>query len=97
LKKHFTYENRTKTTSVFCHCQQSASPNTKATYLIISPQATTTTWNNSKNLEDRSFGMKHPEKRSYTIPESSLENKWGGMAKAWVNKVLFMTKVCSRS
>jgi hypothetical protein len=34
-------------------------PNTKATDLKMSPRATIVTWNNSKNLKDGSFGMKH--------------------------------------
>jgi hypothetical protein len=38
--------------------------------------------------------MKHLKRCSYTIPESPLEDKWGAMAKAWVNITLFKTKRC---
>jgi len=40
--------------------------------------------------------MKHPKRCSYTIPKSPPEDKQGAVAKAWANKVLFRTKVCSR-
>jgi len=64
--------------------------------LGISPQTTmTTTWNNSKNPEDGSSNMNHPKKCSYTILESLPENKWGVVVKAWANKVLSKTKMCS--
>jgi hypothetical protein len=57
-------------------------PSIRATDLGISLQATiTTTWNNSKNLEDGSFGMKHLERCSYTILESPPINKWGAVVK----------------
>ncbi len=70
-------------------------PSIKATDLGISPRATTTiAWNNFENLEDGSFGMKHPEKCSYTIPKNAQDDKWGAKAKAWVNKVIFRTKMC---
>jgi hypothetical protein len=40
-------------------------PNIKAIDLGISLRVTITmTWNNPKNLEDGSFGMKHPERCS---------------------------------
>jgi hypothetical protein len=67
---------------------------TKATDLGISPQTTiVVTWNNSENHEDEFFGMKHHGRCSYTIIESSHKDKWGAMAKAWMNKVLSMTNV----
>jgi len=67
----------------------------KATDLGISPQETTViTWNNSKNLEDGSFGVKHLERCSYTIPENPPKDKWGRVAKAWANKILSKTKKC---
>ncbi len=70
-------------------------PSTRATDLGISPQVTIATiWNNFENPKDGSFSMKHFEKCSYTIPESSPKDKWGVVAKAWANKVLFKTKVC---
>jgi hypothetical protein len=52
------------------------------------------TWNKYENLEDESFGLKHLEKWSYTIPESPPKDKQGTMAKAWANKILSRTKVC---
>jgi hypothetical protein len=55
-----------------------------------------TTWKEFENLENGSSNMKHPERCSYTILESPPENKWGAMAKAWVNKILSMTKMCLR-
>jgi hypothetical protein len=68
----------------------------KAINLRIPPQAiVTTTYNNFKSIEDGSFGMKQHERCSYTIFESPPENKWGVVGKAWVNKVLSKTKVCS--
>jgi hypothetical protein len=68
---------------------------TRATNLEISPQTTIAiTLNNFENPEDGSFNMKHPEICSYTIPESPLKDKWGAMAKAWVNRILFRTNVC---
>ncbi len=71
-------------------------PNTKAINLRISPWETiATTYNNSKNLEDGSFGMKHLNKCSYTIPDFPSKNKWGVVVKVWVNKALSITKVCS--
>jgi hypothetical protein len=70
-------------------------PSNKATKLGISPQITIMVWNNFKNLEDGFSGMKHFKKCSYTILESPPENKWGVVAKAWVNKDLFRTKMCS--
>jgi hypothetical protein len=70
--------------------------NNMATELGISPRATTTiAWNNFENPKDRSFNMKHHEKCSYTILKSPPEDKWGVMAKAWANKILSMTKMCS--
>jgi hypothetical protein len=70
-------------------------PNTKATNLGISPLATTSpTWNNSKNPEDGSFGMKHRKRCSYTILENPFEDKWAIMVRAWENKVLSKTKMC---
>jgi hypothetical protein len=70
-------------------------PGTKATNLKIHPRATTTTWNNYKNLKDGSLSMKHLKRCSYTIPESAPKNKWGIVAKTWANKVLSMTNMCS--
>jgi hypothetical protein len=71
-------------------------PSIRATNLGISSRVTITTiWNNFENLEDESFNMKHLERCSYTILESPFENKWGTVVKAWVNKVLFRTIVCS--
>jgi hypothetical protein len=70
-------------------------PSIRATGLGSSPRATTTTaWNNFENHEDGSFGLKHHEKCSYTIPKSPLKEKWGVMAKVWANKVLSKTKMC---
>jgi hypothetical protein len=57
-------------------------PNTKATDLKISPRTITTIQNNSENLEDGSFDMKHFERYSYTIPKSPPKDKWGVMIKA---------------
>jgi hypothetical protein len=71
-------------------------PNTRATNLRRSPQAIiATTWNNFENLEDVSSSMKHPERCSYTILENPFEDKWGVVVKAWANKVLYRTKMCS--
>jgi hypothetical protein len=68
-------------------------PNIRATDLGISPRAIVTiTWNNSENLEDESFGMKHLKRCSYTIPKSPPKNKWGVMTKVWAYKVLSRTK-----
>jgi hypothetical protein len=62
-------------------------PNTKATNLGIYPRATTTiAKNNSKNLEDGSFGMKHPKRYSYTMPYIPPEDKWGTMVKVLAMK-----------
>jgi hypothetical protein len=70
-------------------------PSTKATNLRIPPRViATTTWNNSESTKDGSSGMKQHKRCSYTILESPPENKWGAMGKAWVNKVLFRTKMC---
>jgi len=70
-------------------------PNIEATNLGISPQTTiATTWNNFENHENGFSSMKHFERCSNTIPENPLENKWGAMAKAWVNKILSRTKMC---
>jgi hypothetical protein len=67
----------------------------KATNLRIFPQTTIViALNNSENFEDGSSSMKHLERCSYTILESPLEDKWGAMAKAWVNKVLYRIKMC---
>jgi hypothetical protein len=52
------------------------------------------TWNNFENLEDGSFGMKHFERCSYTIPKNPSKDKWGVVVKVWANKVLSMTKLC---
>jgi hypothetical protein len=71
-------------------------PNTKAIDLRISQQTIVATiYNKSENLENGSFGMKNPNKCSYTILESPPKDKWGGVAKAWANKVLCKTKMCS--
>jgi hypothetical protein len=70
-------------------------PSFRAINLRISPQTTTTTWNNSENPKDGSFGMKHFERCSYTILESPPENKWGVEAKACANQILFKIKMCS--
>ncbi len=68
----------------------------RAIDLRISPRAIIIiAWNNFENLEDASSDMNHPKKCSYTIPESPPENKWGAVAKAWANIILFKTKVCS--
>jgi hypothetical protein len=68
----------------------------RATDLGITPRATKAiAWNNFGNLEDGSFNMKHLKRCSYTIIEIPPEYKWGEVAKAWVNKILFRTKVCS--
>jgi len=70
-------------------------PDIEATDLGISSHAIITiTLNNSKNPKDGSFSMEHPNRCSYTIPNIPLEDKWGIMVKAWVNKVLSRTKVC---
>jgi hypothetical protein len=71
-------------------------PSNRAIDLGISPQTTTTTiWNNSENLKDGSFGMKHHKRCSYTILKSPPKDKWGIMAKAWANKNLSRIKMCS--
>jgi hypothetical protein len=58
-------------------------PIIKATYLGISPRVIAiATYNNFKNLEYGSFGMKHPKRCSYTILDIPLENKWGTMVEA---------------
>jgi len=69
-------------------------PSIRATDLRISPQETIITIWNSKNLKNGSFGVKHPERCSYTIPKNTFEDKWGRVAKAWANKVLSKTKKC---
>jgi len=70
--------------------------NIKATNLRISSRATTlVAWNNSENLKDGYFNMKLPKRCSYTIPKNPSKDKWGGVVKAWANKVLCKTKVCS--
>ncbi len=64
-------------------------PNTKAIDLRISQQTIVATiYNKSENLENGSFGMKNPNKCSYTILENPPKEKWGGVIKAWANKVL---------
>jgi hypothetical protein len=52
--------------------------------------------NNFKNLDDGSSNMKRPEGCSHTTLKSLPKDKWGAMAKAWGNKVLSRTKMCSR-
>jgi hypothetical protein len=71
-------------------------PSIRATDLGISPQATTiVAWNNYENPEDGSSSMKHPKRCSYTIPKIPSKDKWGVMARVWVNKILSKTKMCS--
>jgi hypothetical protein len=66
----------------FAIANNQLAPNIKATDLRISPQATTIiAWNNFKNPEDGSFGMKHLERCSYTIPKNSPKDKWGVVVK----------------
>jgi hypothetical protein len=70
-------------------------PNIRATNLGTSALTIATPiWNNSKNPEDWSFGMKHRKRCSYTILESPFEDKWGIMVRAWANKILYRTKMC---
>jgi hypothetical protein len=67
----------------FAIANNQLAPNIKVTDLGISPQSTTTiAWNNFKNLEDGSFGMKHFKRCSYTIPENPPKDKWGVVVKA---------------
>jgi len=54
---------------------------------------TISTWNNSESFEDGFSSMKHFKRCSNIIPKSPFENKWGIMAKAWANRILFRTKV----
>jgi len=57
-------------------------PNIRAIDLRISPWAITLiTYNSFEKFEDGSFGMKHLEKCSLTIPDSSFEGKWEVVAK----------------
>ncbi len=71
-------------------------PSTKAIDLGISPRTIVTiAWNNFKNFEDGSFGMKRPKRYSYTILDNPPEDKWGVIAKAWANKVVSRKKMCS--
>ncbi len=69
-------------------------PSIKATDLKITPQATTTIWNNFENPKDGSSSMKHLSRCSYTIPETPFENKWGVVAEVWANKNISKTKMC---
>jgi hypothetical protein len=70
-------------------------PKTRAIDFGISPRAiVVVTWNNYENLEDGSFGRKHFSRCSYTIPKNPPKDKWGTMAKAWENKILFKIKIC---
>jgi len=69
--------------------------NTRATDLRITPQAIVVgAWNNFENLKDGSSGIRHPERCSYVILDNPLEDKWGVVVKAWVNRILSKTKVC---
>jgi hypothetical protein len=69
-------------------------PSIRAIDLKISLQTiVVTTCNNFEKLTDGSFGVKHPERCSFIIPKSPFENKWGAVAKALANIVLFKTKM----
>jgi hypothetical protein len=71
-------------------------PNIRAIDLRIFQWATIViAWNNSKNLKDGSSNMKHPERCSYTIPNIPPKDKCRTVVKAWANRILSKTKVCS--